>query len=142
MGLEADIRTALLTMDAVTALVGAGSLARIRPDRLHEDDTFPAIIVEVDRETPQNDISGVGGLRISSVNLICRATTRAGSRALAEAVRVNGTNPGTGLAGYTSATLDAVLESMTTGFVPKDDGSDQGWYDTNMDFTTIQTETT
>ncbi len=142
MGVEADIRTALLAMSAVTGLVGASSLARIRPDRLHEDDTLPAVIVEVDSEVPQNDISGVGGLRISSVNLICRATTRAGSRALAEAVRTNGTNPGTGLAGYAGASLDAVLETMTTAYVPKDDGSDQGWYDTNMDFTVIQTETT
>lgn len=147
MAIEADIRSALLTMNAVTAIVGTGSSARIRPDRLHEDDddSLAWIVIEIDDERRENDLQGQGGLIFASVNILCRAKTKAAARALAEAVRVNGTNPGTGLAGYgggSGATFDSYLESTATSYTPADDGSDQGFYDVNMQFTVIDSETT
>ncbi len=135
--LEADLRAYLLTLTPVTALVGTGATARIRPDRLHESDdrTQPAVIIEVDSEDPENDLMGVGGLVYASVNLRCRALEKEDSRSLAEAIRLNGTDPGTGLAGFSgtagSMSIDAVLENTSTSFVKDDDGSDQGFYDTN-----------
>jgi len=136
----------LKTKSAVTDLVGGSTAPRIRPDRLHQADTLPAVIIEVDTSDHCNTLDGLGGLVFSEVNVICRASTRAGSRALAEAVRVNGTDPGTGLAGasgsYGGTSFDAVLEDEVTSYTPAGDGSDQGWYDTNMSFVVSVAETT
>lgn len=129
-------------MSAVTALVGSGSSARIRPDKFHEEDgTLPAILIEVDNESPQNDLTGRGGLRLGDVTITCRAATRQGARALAEAIRVNGTNPGTGLAGYAGASFDAVLDGIAEAYQPKGVGNDKGYYDTVMSFNSFASET-
>lgn len=134
MTIEDDIRTVLLTFSEVTDLVGAGASARIRPDRLHHDDdeTLQHVIIEVDNETPQNGLDGLGGLLYSEVTLRCRGRTKALARALAEAIRLNGTDPGTGLAGYAgtvnSHTLNAVLDDQTTAFEPDEPGRDEGMY--------------
>ncbi len=137
MSIEAAIRRKLLTFSAVTAITGTGDAALIRPDRLHAGEaiTNAAVIVEVDGEDSLNDLAGKSRRRMSSVTLRCRSRQRAKARALAEAIRVNATDPGTGLAGarWTDAvdgrTYDAWLDSTDSSFTPDDDGSDQGWYD-------------
>ena len=106
MTVAGDLRTLLLTFSAVTDLVGTGDTARIRPERLHQDDddTEEAIIVQVDNIEHLNDLTGKGGRIFAYVTLVCRASTQALAEALAEAVRTNDTDPGTGLAGYTTRT--------------------------------------
>jgi len=130
--IEETLVAFLKSLSAVTAIVGESNAARIRPDRLDQGETLPAILMEVD-ENPQNDLSGIGGLVYSDVTLTCRATTKTAARALAEAVRLNGTDPGTGMAGHhgtvASVTFDATLESTVGAFTPKADGSEAGWYD-------------
>ncbi len=129
MTVEANLRTFLKTRDAVTAIVGAGDDARIRPDRLGESDTPPAIIIEVDDENPRNTIDGLGGLVYADVNIQCRAFEKEDARALAEAVRVNGTDPGTGMAGTSQAAFHAVLENTSAAlFVPEDAASQRGYF--------------
>ncbi len=134
--LEVDLRTLLLTFTPVTALVGTGDSARIRPDRLNEadDDSQPHILIHIVNEEPQNDLSGRGGLVYADVDIECRAKTKAKSRAVAEAVRLNGTDPGTGLAGYTGTpsdtVTDGVLEDVQTAIIDAKDGSDQEYYTT------------
>lgn len=150
MSLESDIRTALAAMSAVTAIVGTGDSARIRTDRLHDGDVWhnnesrPAILVEVDAEEKVNDLSGKGGAAFCGVTVTCYAKTRADARALAEAVRVNGTNPGTGLAGYgdNSTAFNCIVESVQTTFLPFEDGSEDGWYACVMACEVFATETT
>ncbi|KKK83024.1 hypothetical protein LCGC14_2797550 [marine sediment metagenome] len=144
---EESIRALLLTLSTVTDKVGTGTAARIRPDRLYQadDKTLAAVIVEVDDEEKLNTLDGLGGRVMASVNLKCRArSSKAASRALAEAVRVNGTDPGTGLAGYTGTVggmaIDAWLEDMQTSFVKDDDGSDNGFYDTDCAYMITFTE--
>lgn len=135
MSVEADLRTYLLTLGTVTALVGTGASARIRPDRLQQsdDEKQPAIIIEVDDEVPLNTLDGKGGRRYADVTLRCRARQKQQSRALSEAVRLNGTDPGTGLAGYSgtmgSGTYDAWLDDEQTSFTPDLEGGDQGYYE-------------
>ena len=137
MIIESDLRGALVGMSAVTALVGA----RIW-DEWFRSETLPAIVFEFDSENRENTLDGRGGRVYADVNVICRAATRVASRALSEAVRTNGTtSPGTGLAGY-SGTFDAVLESATPAAVPKAEGSNAYWYDTNMSFTVSWEEAT
>lgn len=140
---EANLRTLLLTFSGVTSLVGTGDAARIRPDRLHQDDDkIPTdkggVIIEVDSETPLNDLAGVGGRVYADVNIKCRSATKAVARALAESIRSNDTDPGTGLAGYNgtpdSDEIDAVLEDTTPSFTPAGEGSDQGYYDVDCSY--------
>jgi len=130
MNIEIELNKTLLGMTAVVALVG---------DRVWDEwfrtSVVPAIVFEIDTENRENDISGRGGLVFADVNIICRADTRAASRELAEAVRMNGsTSPGSGLAGYSGA-FDAVLDDTQPAAVPKGEGSNAYWYDTNMSFT-------
>lgn len=145
MSLEGDIRTALLAMDAVTALVGTSHSARIRPYKLDEgdDNTEEHIVIEVDSDDHLNDLTGRGGMVISDVNISCRAMTDEDARALAAAVRVNGTEPGTGLAGYggSGTAFDAVLEDTASSEMPFDDGSDRAWYVVDQSYLVIDTET-
>lgn len=141
---EESLRVLLLTLTPVTAIVGTGASARIRPDRLHQGDTLPAIIVEIDNENHRNTLAGTGGLVYADVTLTCRADTKAASRALAEAVRLNGTDPGTGFAGYSGTVngqdLDIVLDDEVATFIRADDGSDQGYYDVLQSYEVSFTE--
>lgn len=135
VSIEQDLRTLLLTFSAVTAYTGTGASARIRPDKLHQsdDETAAHVIIEVDSENPLNTLDGLGGRVYARVTLRSRSRVKSTARALAEAIRTNGTDPGTGLAGYNgtvnSHTLDAVLDGMQTSFTQDDDGSDNGYYD-------------
>lgn len=137
-GIETTLVTFLKTLGTVTAIVGSGDDALIRPDRLEESDSPPAIIIEVDADSPANSLDGKGGLVYSDVNIICRAREKVDARALAEAVRLNGTDPGTGLAGYHGTVggvqFDAVLEDMVPSFTPADDASQRGWFDVNCSY--------
>lgn len=146
---EANLRTLLLTFSGVTSMVGTGDAARIRPDRLHQDDDkIPSgkggVIIEIDSEDPLNDLSGVGGRVYANVNIKCRAATKAVARALAESIRSNDTDPGTGLSGYNgtpnSDEIDVVLEDMTTSFAPAGEGSDQGYYDIDCSYSVTYAE--
>ncbi len=132
MSLSGDIRTALLAMNAVTVLVGTGAAARIRPDRLddRDDKDEEHVIIEIDRMTPQNDLTGTGGLTYAEVNVSCRAATRTQVDALATAVKRNGTDPGTGLAGYggSGTAFHAVLEDEVDSETPREEGSQRAWY--------------
>jgi len=148
VSIESDLRTYLLTLSSVTDKVGTGGDARIRPDRLHEsdDESLQAIIIEANVDDPMNTLDGKGGLVYADVTLRCRATEKEDARSLAEAVRTNETDPGTGLAGYTgtagSSTIGAVLEDTRTTFTMKDDGSDNGWYDVLANYVISFSETT
>jgi hypothetical protein len=133
-------------MSAVTALVGTGDAARIRPYQLDDRDNKleEHIIVEVDVEEPQNDITGIGGLTFADVNISCRAITLAEAKALAVAVKRNGTNPGTGLAGYggSGTAFDSWLEDEVTGKTLWDDGSQRTWYTVEQSYRMCFTEAT
>lgn len=147
MNVEDEIRKALLDMSAVTDLTGSDSTtARIRPYKLAESDdkTEEHIVIDVDSEVRENDLDGLGGLPLCDVTVSCRAMTRSAANALAEAVRTNGTNPGTGLAGYggSGTEFDSWLEDETPSVLRWDDGSDRKWHTVEMSFKVQYTETT
>lgn len=145
---EEELRTLLLTFSGVTDLVGTGSAARIRPDRLQQDDdeTSPHVIIEVDSENKLNDLTGKGGRVMADVTIRCRAQEKEDARALSESIRTNDTDPGTGLAGYSgtpgSLAIDAWLEDTATSFLAPDDASDEGYYDVFDSYTVSFAETT
>lgn len=132
--IEADLRTYLLTKPGVTAFAGD----RIRPDQLDEADVKPAIIIAVDEEEPQNDLDGDGGLVKATVAIASLAVRRSDSRQLAEQVRL-------ALAGYSgtagSSTIRSIFDSSVTVYSPKDDGSDEGFFSTEQQYTVWYSET-
>jgi hypothetical protein len=143
MGLVENIRTALLSFNAVTALVGTGSSARIYPDAFDEQATLPAILVEIDDEEPQNSLDGRGGLRIGTATITCRAATRQGAEALALAVLGNGANPQTGLRTYVGSGWDVdTVNSIATAASPKGYGTQKQYWDTVIELGTSATEVT
>ncbi len=146
MSIEDSIRTQLLTKTAVTAIAGT----HIRPYKLDQKqdniETSPAIIVQVNRETPLNDLSHTGGLIEADVSIICCAKELADARALAEAVRVNGNNPGDGLAGSEWTQSGITVESCCLVFtepnyIPFRDDSDEGFYLMDAHYTLLYGET-
>ena len=145
MSIEDTLVAFLKTLSTVTAIIGTGNAARIRPDRLGQDETLPAILMEIDDEEPENDLLGQGGLVYSEVTLTCRANEKADARALAEAIRINGADPGTGMAGYHGTVggvmFDAVLESTTMAWTTESEGSEAGWFDVLAEYTVSHVET-
>ena len=146
MSLEGDIRTALLGMSAVTALVGTGTSARIRPYQLQtiDDRKEEHIIVDVDGQPRENTLDGSGGVLVNAtVNLSCRALTLNEARTLAAAVKTNGTSPGTGLAWYggSGTAFHAWLEDEVPSLIHWDDGSvKRVWHTVEQTFRVQYTE--
>ncbi len=134
-----DLKAALLTMPAVTALVGSVSATARVWNSWQRVNAYPCIVMDIDREVEQNDLSGLPDLIVAEVTITCRDNTHDGSDALQQAVRNNGTNPGTGLAGY-SGTFQAILDDTVHAEVPKNDGSGAHWYDHVMTFTILWNE--
>lgn len=142
-----SIIAALKSMSAVTTLVGSGNDARIY-SWLSQKRTIPAkgvIVVELDTTEHMNDLLGQGGLEYHDVNILVRAPEIAEANALAEAIRVNGTDPGTGLAGYSDTPIDVLIDATlvsTIGPTPvtREDGSANAYWDVNMAFTVSQNE--
>lgn len=142
-----SIRAALLAMSAVDTLIESDA-TRIRP-RLPQNLTIPAggvIAIELDSTDQRtNDLQGRGGLPYFNFNILVRAPEGEDARALAEAIRVNGTDPGTGLAGYSDTPIDVLIDCTLLGStgpteVPRVDGSDRTHWDINMSFEVSQNE--
>lgn len=150
MTIESSIRARLLNLAAVTAIVGSGSDARIRPHKLWQKDDLkdgPAIMVVVNREEDQNDLNCEGGLIIADISVMCVANTNDAARSLAKAVKYNGTSPGTGLAHaeWNLPTAPLAVESCCyvyteCGFVFFADESDEGYYYADCHYTVIYAE--
>ena len=142
--IEDALRAQLLTLTAVTALT-----TTIRTDTLAQQDALagPAVLIAVDEETPENTLDGLGGLVEAKITISAVSSQRSQARALAEAIRTNGTTPGTGLAGFTGTTAGmfidaAILERRQSGYIPEEDGSDSGLYSVDSHYLIQYTETT
>lgn len=103
----------LKTQAAVTAIVGAGSSARIRPGVLAQGDVYPAITIVLESETPETDLQDLGDVEeeaVRSVFQVCAlATSHRQARLLQKAIQRNGTSPGTGLAGFSDDVIEACV---------------------------------
>lgn len=125
----------LLTYSALTALVGTRIYPDVLPQQSDEEDqseTLPAVVIDVMDETPQNSLDGGDGMVVSNIGVRCFALTKALARQVAEAVRVNGTDPGTGLASHTdyaSGGFDAIHTTTEFDVHPLDNGGDDVFYE-------------
>lgn len=137
MRLEEAIRAKLLTFDAVTAITRV-----IRPDELLQSDVKDdalAIIIAVDSEEYDNDVDGTCNLVSANVTISAVGRKKTRARDLSDAIKNNGTDPGTGLAPCTVSTGDfpfqSVLISRSIGYVPNLDGSDSGLWSVDSNYT-------
>lgn len=144
MQIEDAIVAKLLTLTAVTAIT-----TTIRPDQLAQTDnpkTTPGIIVSVDEETfDDQNIGGTADVVTAMVAISAISASKTRARLLAEAIRSNGTNPGTGLQGCRvrngTVDFDMMLEKRSSGYVPNMDGSDSGLFAVESVFTVKYYET-
>lgn len=143
MAIEDAICTRLLAQSAVTAITST-----VRPYKASQADQMPFIVFQVEQEQMNaNDLLYQGGLVDATVRIIAVASTIAGARELAEAIRGNnaGASP-SGLAGYegTVASVEiqgAELQTRECGYEPFADGSDAGYYHVDSIYLIHYTET-
>jgi hypothetical protein len=133
MDLFTALRTVLLDTNSVTAIVGAADAARIWNSWPRTYDV-PCLVLDVDREDEQNDLSGHSGLTIAEVAITARGNTHDQSDALCNTVKPV-------LCGYAGGTFDAILDHVVHSETPKMDGSTGHWYDHVMGFTMLWNET-
>ena len=140
MTVQEVIRAKLLTMAAVTAITST-----IRPDRLQQHDRLPAIMIEVPKKEYQNDLLGTGGLVNATVMISGISSNRTLADSIGEAIRINGTNPGTGLAGFTGTVeglkINAILTMQETKEYAFDDGKDSGFFSCDSTYEVWYNET-
>lgn len=159
MAIEAALVTLLKTFGAVTAIVGSGDAACIRPYKLWQKDnlkTSDAIVIEVNSEEPQNSLDFRGGLIVADVSVKSVSEQLDGARVLAGACRDNGTSSetthSTGLEAWppdenTNNVIAGVqIDGISSGtrqvsFVYYSDESDEGYYIVDSHYTVIYQET-
>lgn len=87
MSSETTLYTTLTGAAAVTAIVGAGSAARIYPDTIPQDAVLPAVAyARAETEYLTTVHSSVPAKERATLAVWCLAATRAGADALADAV--------------------------------------------------------
>lgn len=140
MTIEEAIRAHLLTLTAVTAITST-----IRPGELQQSDALPAITIGVKSKKSFTDLSGKGGL-VSAILMVSSISSReSGATGLAEAIRVNGTDPGTGLAGFRgtagSLQIHATLTEDAVNYYAYEDGKDAGFFACEAIYDVMYSET-
>lgn len=128
MNIVEAVKTKILTLSAVTAITSV-----IRPHQLDQRDlsaTTPAVLINLDKEdafTDQN-IMGTTDLIRATILVSAVSTKLVTAWSLSNAIKLNGTNPGTGLKGCQvrsgSLYFDAMWEETTWDEMPAIDGSD------------------
>jgi hypothetical protein len=138
--------------DALATLIGGLTAVQamrpnipIRPFKLAVSDNLncgPAVIIAPQGEEHENDLSGRGGAVTWTGFIRCVGEKWHDCRALAEAIRSNNTDPGTGLAGFagtvsvplpdgSSATFELEIvtyDKKEFSFIFQTDASDEGDY--------------
>lgn len=128
MTIASVIRDALLDMSAVTALTSTIRVFRL--DERDRPDQAACLLIdvpEIDTDT-NGDLGGTVDIALAKVAVTALGPTLETCWALTEAVRRNGTSPGTGLQGMTnnSPYFVSLLMKREAGEYVLDDGSDIG----------------
>lgn len=88
MSIGDDLLTYLKTQSTITDIVGSGSAARIRPLRLMQSDSLPAIRYVFPFGDSVEHLGGGSGLGKPHLQVDCYAASYGAANALAEAVRL------------------------------------------------------
>lgn len=135
MNFFTELRTLMLATPGIATLIGGtGTGARIWNSWPRTYAT-PCIVIDIDQEDLQNDLTGHSDLTIAQITITCRGDSHMASDAVSDAVKA--------LAGYgtTSSTFQMVWDSIVHSDTPKEDGSTGHFYDHVMDGVAIWPET-
>ena len=132
--LENALRTLILSLSSVAAM---SPLPTVRPYKIAQvdfkaDTGATAVVVEAPENEHQVSLDGLGG-GVNSKALVTAVSEEFDAAwTLAEKIRTNGTSPSTGLSGYVGSVsgvkMSIAVDSTSKGFVPYEDGSDEGYY--------------
>ena len=135
MALEDALYSVVSGLSAVQTLLGSSNPI-VRPFKFEEGDNLAVaggiLITPVNADHKDTlDERGGGVSAIVKIRSVAEKAKQA--RALSEAVRSNGTNPGTGLVDYSGTTSGFVVQAVTLNteeydFVPYGDDSDEGLF--------------
>jgi len=127
--IDNDIRTYLLTQSPITSIVGSdatGSPARISPSDRREGITADSIVYERVATDHEHNLTAAQGYSTAIFEFDCISTSKAGAKALGEALR--GEMDGfRGTMGSTTVT-GVLMEDEHDDFDPPADGSAKGIY--------------
>lgn len=133
MKIEEAVLARLENLGSLTAIVGT----RIFANDIDQGEILPAICIVITDEGLIDgeggvDLSGQGTLFDADVSIVCFARTLSEARDLAELVRDNNTDPGTGLNGFDGdaggGEFFAVHTGSETGEEPPPSGEGSGRY--------------
>jgi hypothetical protein len=120
----------LLAAPAVNTLVGSDPKTAKIWNSWERVNAYPCIVIEVDSDDENNDLSGYSGMTSSKVAVTCRGNSDSDSFALWIAVRA-------ALGSYASNDVDIILDSTSHSATPKGEGSTAHWYDRIGDYTIL-----
>ena len=145
--LEHALRTLITGLSAFAAITPAPA---VRPYKLSQADfkagTSPlGVIISSQEEEHQVSLEGLGGGVSAKASVYAVAETFEAAWSLAETIRLNGTNPGTGLAGFKGTVAGLAIQMIsvdktTKGFIAYEDGGDEGYYSVARHLTVDFTE--
>lgn len=148
VSLEHAMYSLITGFSAFTTLTPAPT---VRPYKIAETDFRPgtgarAVIIECPEQEHEVDLDGRGGAVSATVNIMAIAETFDDAWTVAEVMRTNGTNPGTGLSGFSGAVATLTIQRISVdktknGFAEYQDGSDEGFYYCLRELTVDYTET-
>ena len=122
-----DVRTYLLTVSAVTDIVGS----RIFPRMMPQGESLPAVVFSLIGSTSEPRLLGASGGVRALVQIDCYAETHIVCNNLAEKIRLS-------LHGYSgtagSSTVEAMLDAKREMFDAPTDASDVPAYRVSLDF--------
>lgn len=144
MTVGSAVREYLRTLTAVTTRATAIRRRRlIQSDNWMKND-FILLFVNDENFDTQN-ISGKSDLVTANITISCISSDVDRAWELAEAVRTNNENPGSGLQGAVvredDYSFDAMLESRSERDIPNQDGSDSGLVTVDSEYTIKYYET-
>ena len=136
MSLHTPLRTLLSSWSEVTSLLTHNPKSNdlpIRPERLHQTDDLPAIEIAIPNEEFEDDLAGNQNASTSTVLITVVSAQVDQANTIADAILTRGTNPPTGLLGFTGSAGSKMLNSVDlltrkSGYARNPDGSDSGEY--------------
>ena len=114
MSAETKLVARLKATAGVTALIGTGDAARVRPQRLRQGEGLPAITYLVASDSLENHSTGATTTREKRIQVNCLAASYDGAIALAAAVEaaLSGWNDADGDIWHLDVQIDDVEETI------------------------------
>ncbi len=135
-----DLLTFLKSKATITALVGSGNNARIRPGRLMQGDAMPAIRYAITGGFSHQHLRGLSGLASMQLQIDCYGATHSQAWELSEAVRL-AMLPFRGLTGDTHIS-GVLLTNRLHSYEEPVDASDHGKHRFILSFDVAHSEAT